>query len=212
MSLQAIVFDFDGVLVESVDVKTQAFATLYKPWGEKVVAQVVAWHLEHGGVSRFEKFRHFHRYILCKELDEAEEERLGRMFSQLVEDAVVAADWVDGAEDFLKSYAGKLPLFVASGTPEVELRRIISRRRMEGFFRGIFGSPARKGEILRRIAEYHGYEPQNMLMVGDAVTDLEGAREAGVSFIGRVGSKQTNPFPQEVKVISSLHHLNAHCG
>lgn len=35
MKFDAIVFDFDGVLVESVDVKTQAFATLYSEYGRK---------------------------------------------------------------------------------------------------------------------------------------------------------------------------------
>ncbi|MCX5934210.1 MAG: hypothetical protein NTU99_05390, partial [Pseudanabaena sp. LacPavin_0818_WC45_MAG_42_6] len=49
----AIVFDFDGVLVESVDVKTQAFGTLYAEYGDLIVEQVKAYHLLHGGVSRF---------------------------------------------------------------------------------------------------------------------------------------------------------------
>ena len=60
----AVVFDFDGVLVESVDVKTDAFAALYRPYGSDIVEKVVAWHMAHGGVMRFEKFRHFHRVFL----------------------------------------------------------------------------------------------------------------------------------------------------
>jgi beta-phosphoglucomutase-like phosphatase (HAD superfamily) len=41
----AIVFDFDGVLVESVDVKTQAFGALYAEYGDRIVEQVKAYHL-----------------------------------------------------------------------------------------------------------------------------------------------------------------------
>src|SRR5687768_6679568 len=41
----AVVLDFDGVLVESVDVKTRAFARLYSRYGSDVEAEVVAYHL-----------------------------------------------------------------------------------------------------------------------------------------------------------------------
>ena len=41
---QAIIFDFDGVLVESVDIKTQAFAGLYQSYGETIVGKVVRYH------------------------------------------------------------------------------------------------------------------------------------------------------------------------
>ncbi len=37
---QAIIFDFDGVIVESGDIKTQAFAELYRSYGEHVVTEV----------------------------------------------------------------------------------------------------------------------------------------------------------------------------
>ena len=49
--VDAIIFDFDGVLVESVDVKTNAFAMLYAEHGPDVVKRVVAYHQEHGGIS-----------------------------------------------------------------------------------------------------------------------------------------------------------------
>ena len=53
----ALILDFDGVVLQSVDVKTRAFTELYAEHGPEVVAKVVAHHLVHGGVSRYEKFR-----------------------------------------------------------------------------------------------------------------------------------------------------------
>src|SRR5688572_16139418 len=96
LRFDAIVFDFDGVLVESVDVKTKAFAALYDGYGSEVVSKVMQWHLAHGGVSRYEKFRHFHRAFLSKELSAEEEKSLGERFSALVEKAVIEAPWVPG--------------------------------------------------------------------------------------------------------------------
>ena len=49
----AIIFDFDGVLVESVDVKTRAFCDMYSKYGEEIVEKVKEYHLSHGGISRF---------------------------------------------------------------------------------------------------------------------------------------------------------------
>lgn len=208
LRFDAIVFDFDGVLVESVDVKTRAFAALYEPYGEDVVRQVVAWHLAHGGVSRYEKFRHFHRAFLGRALNQTEEAELGDRFSALVEEAVIAAAWVPGAREFLEDWHARLPLYVASGTPEEELIRIVGRRGMSHFFKGVAGAPSKKGAILRDFLGLSGASPDRMLMVGDAMTDFDGAVEAGVSFLG-IAPAGANPFPPGVPVLPDLAGFNA---
>lgn len=204
----AIVFDFDGVLAESVDVKTRAFAALYEPHGADVVRQVVAWHLAHGGVSRFEKFRHFHQAFLGRALAHDEEAELGKRFSALVEEAVIAAAWVPGAREFLADWHERLPLFVASGTPGEELLRIVERRGMAHYFAGVAGAPCKKGEILRDYLGRSGASPARLLMVGDAMTDFDGAAEAGVPFLG-IAPADANPFPAGVPVLPDLNGLAA---
>lgn len=208
----AIVFDFDGVLVESVDVKTRAFAMLYRKYGEDVVRRVVEWHLTHGGVSRFEKFRYFHREFIGRTIDDREERELGFRFSQLVEDAVTSSAWVPGAREFLDAHYACCSLFVASGTPDEELKRIIARRGMNKYFRGVFGSPKTKDEILRLVIAVTGYAPDRVLMVGDATTDYEGAMLAGTAFIGRVPENEQNPFPRTIATLTTLESLTELCG
>ena len=44
--IRAIVFDFDGVLVESVDTKTKAYAGFFEDEGEEVVRKVVEVHFK----------------------------------------------------------------------------------------------------------------------------------------------------------------------
>jgi len=201
-----VVFDFDGVLVESVDVKTRAFAALYSGYGSGVVAKVVAYHLEHGGISRFVKFRHFHREFLGQPLSAAEEAKLGAQFSELVEDAVVGARWIRGAREFLETWHGRLPLFVASGTPDEELKRIVGRRGMTRYFAGVRGSPATKGEIISGFVAGHGLDRTRVLMVGDAGTDLQGALAAGVGFLG-ISTAPAPAFPAAVPVLPDLARL-----
>lgn len=203
---EGIIFDFDGVLVESVDVKTRAFAALYSQYGPEVVAKVVAYHLEHGGVSRFGKFRHFHQEFLGRKLSESEERELDARFSRLVEDAVVGSPWVPGAREALEQYHGEIPLFIASGTPDAELKRIVARRAMSRYFVSVHGAPETKAEIIARILTERRLQPKDLLMVGDSRTDYEGAASNGVRFLARVGAGD-GPFPSHVPTIRDLREL-----
>ena len=53
-----IIFDFDGVITDSVNIKKEAFAELYSKYGSRIQKKVVNHHLEHGGISRFDKIKY----------------------------------------------------------------------------------------------------------------------------------------------------------
>ena len=95
--IRAIVFDFDGVLVESVEVKTRAFARLFAGETPEAVERIVTYHRQHGGISRFEKFETIYRDLLKRPLSEEIFHALCEQFSRLVVEEVVAAPWVEGA-------------------------------------------------------------------------------------------------------------------
>src|SRR3989338_6081547 len=103
--IKAVIFHFDGVLVESVDIKTNAFALLFKPEGKDVVRKVVGYHLKHGGISRFEKFIYIYKAILKRRLADETFRRLCGRFAKLVVDEVVKAPYVKGAKYFLDSHS-----------------------------------------------------------------------------------------------------------
>lgn len=188
MAVKVAIFDFDGVLVESVDVKTKAFAQLFSAEGEEIVRKVVEYHLANGGISRFEKFRYYYRHFLNREYTESVEHDLGEQFSKLVFNAVIEAPPVPGALETLKRLHAQIPLYVASGTPEDELRHIVERRGLSGYFKGVYGTPKTKTEILSLILAEEGIEPSEAVMVGDAMTDYCAAQECHTRFVGRVRS------------------------
>ena len=184
--VRAVAFDFDGVIAESVDVKTQAFARMFADSGPAIVQKVVAYHLEHGGKSRVEKFRHFYRHYLNRELPNNELEVLCEKFRELVFNGVVAAPLVLGAlESIRQLHSDGLLQFIVSGTPGNELEEIVALRKMRQYFAGVFGSPERKGELLRSILDSHRLQASEVLFIGDSVTDYEGARISGVCFVAR---------------------------
>lgn len=189
----AIVFDFDGVLVESVDIKTRAFGRLFESHGSEIVEKVIAHHRNNGGVSRFEKFRHYYRAFLGQPLSETEMQGLARRFADLVVEEVAAAPFIPGAERFLAECSTRVPCFVVSGTPEDELRDIVRRRRMTEYFVEVLGAPVSKTENVTRIIETHRFAPARMTFFGDAEADWIAANETGVEFVGLVRDRD-NPL------------------
>jgi len=59
--IKNIIFDFDGVICESVDIKTGAFYEMYLPYGEMIAQKVKEHHIQNGGMSRYDKFEYLEK-------------------------------------------------------------------------------------------------------------------------------------------------------
>jgi phosphoglycolate phosphatase-like HAD superfamily hydrolase len=208
--IRAIAFDFDGVLAESVDVKTCAYVSLFEEYGQDVVSKIVDYHMRNGGVSRFVKLRVIYDKILKKPLSEDKFKSLSEQFSSIVVDEVVAAPWVPGAKDFLIRNQGRYNFFVISGTPENELKGIIRRRGMSHFFNSVRGAPKDKVSLLKEVMVTYNLKPEEVVFIGDAETDWCAARETDVPFILRCTSnKQSSILGFKGPRLSSLNELDS---
>jgi len=205
---EAIIFDFDGVVVESGDIKTQAFVNLYRDHGDTVAAAVARYHCLNGGLSRYHKFRYFQQYLLKKPpLTQDEEKLLDQRFSELVVEAVITSEAVPGATELIQREAARIPLFIASGTPEAELNTIVERRGLASYFTAVRGSPAPKQALVTDILTSHALERDRVLMIGDALADYQSAQFNQIAFLGRVRPGDVNPFPADVDVLPDLSPL-----
>lgn len=202
---QAFFFDFDGVLADSVEVKTRAFARVFEPFGPEVRTKVVEHHRLHSGVIRADKFRHYYREFLGQPLSEEELVELCQRFARLVVDEVVAAPEIPGAEAFLRLFVEKLPLFVVSAAPESELQEIVRARGWSGYFREVRGAPRSKRENLKLLLQKYDLSAERCLFFGDAEADYHAARACDVAFIGIV----PGPEAPLLKVIPEIEwHRN----
>ncbi len=175
-----VVFDFDGTLCDSADVKTDAFYKLYlNEYGAEFAAEVRAYHLANAGVSRYDKIRYIERELIGRHPNDERIDEVAERFSQLVEDAVVEAPLFTGVQEFLSTIGPDTPLMIASATPTTELRRIVDRKQISRFFDEIEGSPRSKSEILMDFTARYEVVPDRIVMVGDQPSDARGAREAG---------------------------------
>ncbi len=188
-SKRLIVLDFDGVLADSVEVKTNAFAELYRPYGANVVSRVVDHHRNNGGMSRYEKFRHYHKEFLGQMINDDMVDELSNAFSALVVEKVIAAPDIGGAKDFLNHYCNNDRVCVVnSATPTLEMHDIVKGRGLSGYFDAVYGSPNSKKDNLIDIAKRFSVSLNDGVFFGDAASDFNAANALGMDFIG-IGSK-----------------------
>ena len=183
-TLRAIVFDFDGVILESAEVKTEAFLELYAAYPEKLAA-IREYHVSQAGISRYVKFEHIQRNILGLPYTEDDKKRASAEFERLTRERIFRCPQVPGAEALLRGLKGRVLRIVGSGTPQPELELIVATRTMGDWFDELWGTPHTKTEILRDVMARHGLSPREVLMVGDGMSDYDAAREAGARFLAR---------------------------
>ncbi len=180
-----LIFDFDGVLADSINIKADAFAELYSPYGSEIVEQVVTHHLANGGMSRFDKFNYYHNVYLNIKIDQFDKDRLANQFSKIVMDKVIACPEIPGAEKFIQENFLQHRCYINSATPQNEIRQIISARGLQKYFCTVLGSPTSKSENLRSIRIMNHEVPiSDFLFFGDALSDFEAAANNNLDFIG----------------------------
>lgn len=205
--IKAVLFDFDGVLLESADLKTKAFKTLFSQWPDKTDA-MVSYHLKNMGISRFVKFKYFYEELLGEPYTDEKGEALSRKFSDIVLDEIKKAPLVNGAREFLEEHYRKILLFVASGTPQEELLSIVSCKEIKKYFNEIFGSPASKKEIIENVRHAYNLEKHEMIFVGDAESDMNASLETNIYFVARATEENHELVRRSPHVIKDLTRLD----
>lgn len=181
--LKGIIFDFDGVIVESVQIKSDAFKELYTPYGLDIAKKVVKHHEANGGMSRFEKIKYYHKTFLNVTQIEKEIKDLANRFSELVIDKVINASYVPGVFEYIQKNHGKYKLFISTGTPTKEIKQILKGRKITYCFTGVFGSPDKKSTHLKQIMNKYNLKPTELIFYGDSITDLDAAEKAHIKFV-----------------------------
>jgi phosphoglycolate phosphatase-like HAD superfamily hydrolase len=209
MLIKSVIFDFDGVLIESAGIKTGAFRRLVADLDETIREDFVQYHVKNSGISRFVKFRYLYEELLRKPYSERAGFELSERFSALVLDQVKAAPLVEGTKEFLLENRGRRLLFIASGTPERELVDTVFHKEISEYFVGMFGTPTTKPDIINSIKSRYRLKSDEIAFVGDGQSDLEAGQQTGVHFILRATSDNAHFTASARHIISNLKELGS---
>ena len=192
MPKKHILFDFDGVICESLHEKTKAFYNLYLPFGEDIAQKVVKHHTENMGVSRFEKIKYYHKTFLDSILTAEEVLFFADKFSSLVMQKVIDAPLVEGLTSFLDKYSSSFDFKVITATPTEEIVEIISKKKLSNYFSSLHGSPESKSYWIQLLLSTGAISASNCYFIGDAMSDYNAAEQNGIPFILRRTDSNSN--------------------
>mgnify|MGYP001583197062 CR=1 FL=1 len=197
-NIKHIFFDFDGVILDSVDCKTQAFVSMYSKYGEEVSEKVRKYHLLNGGISRFDKFRYWHKNFLNITLHESEVQEMANEFSKLVLNNVIKSNEIPGAFKFIKKNYKNYNFWIITGTPTDEILVILRELNLCKYFKNAYGSPNKKTYWTEHIIKSNKLIRDEVLFIGDAMTDYDASVYSKVNFTLRSASYNEKMF----------HHIN----
>lgn len=83
MQYYRIIFDFDGVILNSHNIKTRAFYEIFYPYGKKIANQAKAYHEKNQGISRYIKFKDIFKKFLKKKINKNEIKVLDFKFKKI---------------------------------------------------------------------------------------------------------------------------------
>ena len=206
MKYQYILFDFDGVLVESNEIRFNGFKKLFKGYPRSQVEQLVEYAKANGGVSRYKKIEFFFNTIRKEPVSSKSVNHWANQFSELVTKDILEARPVEGSLEFLEKYFNQFDFAIVSGSDQRELREVCKGRGIDSFFKIILGSPTEKQDNIAALLSDFKWARSKSVYIGDSNNDLEAAKTNDIDFIGR-SSGLVDWEGYNVKFVSDLSSL-----
>lgn len=202
MAVNVIVFDFDGTLIDSNQLKYDAFFRLF-PSDEstrRIVTKVLNESLEQSRYVILRQVLARNSEIKEESIIETEVQRLVGEYNSIVLEGAKQCCEMPGAESLLRYLLSTgYRLYLNSTTPQEALDEIVRHRKWNGYFCGIFGFPNSKAAILRGIIRRESVEPEQVLVVGDRQSDLDSAEQAHCRFFRVADKNSLEKLPDYLK-------------
>jgi beta-phosphoglucomutase len=177
--LQAVIFDLDGVVVDSHPAHKQAWKTFFRSLGKEVPEKELLFVLE--GQKREDILRHF-----LGNLTQEQVKHYGARKESLFKHSVEDLKTIQGLPEFLDQVeASGLPMALASSASRHRAEYMLDRLGFKQRFRVIVtGDEVSKGKpdpaIFYLAARGLSVAPEEVLVCEDAVSGVEAAKGAGM--------------------------------
>ena len=183
--IKNIIFDFDGVILDSIPIKTEAFGALFKDFPADQVDQLLTYHLENGGLSRYVKIRYFFETLRHESIAEEEVAAYAHRYSLLTKKALCEPGFlIDDTMEFIRKNHGRYRMHIASGADDADLKYICKMLKIDTYFISIDGAPTKKVDIVRNIIEVNNYKKEETILIGDSINDFQAAENNDLRFFG----------------------------
>jgi HAD superfamily hydrolase (TIGR01549 family) len=185
MIIKNILFDFDGVILDSMPVRDYGFKEIFKDFDDNLVNKLLEYHNKNGGLSRYVKIKYFYNELLRQEILEKKIINYADNFSKIMKRELVDKRYlIADTLKFIKENYKRYNLHIVSGSDEKELRYLCKELGIDSFFQSINGSPAHKNNLVEDLLVINKYRESETILIGDSVNDYNAAKENNLDFYG----------------------------
>lgn len=185
ISQSVIIWDFDGVILNSNKIRDFGFEKVLKDYPKNEVQQLMSFHKKNGGLSRYVKFRYFFEEIRLEKISEDEVQMWADKFSKVMLSLLIDEKLlINETLNYIKGNFKKKTMHIVSASDQNELRKICSGLNLTPFFKSISGSPVTKKCNVKNVIELNSYKKEEVLLIGDSINDYHAAKDNGIGFSG----------------------------
>lgn len=200
-----ILWDFDGVLMDSMPVRDEGFVKVLADYPTAQVEALMKYHRTNGGLSRYVKFRYFFEQIRNESVTEKKIMQLSERFSEIMLKSLVnPALLIKDSIQFVKENYKTVPMHIVSGSDGDELRFLCQQMQIDQYFKSIHGSPIQKKELVHKVLEYYHYAKDASVLIGDSINDYEAAHANDIIFCGYNNTALTHCSKQYITSFNTL--------
>lgn len=183
--IKNILWDFDGVILNSMKIKGDGFIELFKEYDEMYLNKLEQYHYDNGGVSRFEKIKYFYNEILQKDITEREVIEFADKFAEIINKNLFnPSNLIEDSVSYIKENYKKYNFHIVSGAENNELNELCKYFELDKYFISIDGSPTKKDVLVKEVLEKFNYKKNETILIGDAITDFNAANLNEILFYG----------------------------
>jgi beta-phosphoglucomutase len=216
--LEAVIFDFDGVLVDSEKLHYQAFNRILTKFDYQLSMR--DYYDKFLGLSDLELLQVVNKEGKLSLSNQQFEKALGEKAQLFKEMAATEAGIIEGVPAFLKTLAdGKIPMGICSGALQPEIEMILKSAMLRNYFEVIVsaeqverGKPDPEGfslalKLLNKKLK-KSIKPENCVVIEDSHWGLEAAKAAGMKAVAITNSYAAEHLRPADKVIIHLNDLS----
>lgn len=202
-SKKNILWDFDGVIMDSMAVRDRGFEVVLEEFPEKQVEKLMEFHRQNGGLSRYVKFRYFFEDVRKETATIELIDWYAGLFSKVMLESLIAPKLlIEDSLNFIKREYKNYCMHIVSGSDQKELRHICRELEIDQFFHSIHGSPIPKKQLVKNLIKENEYKPSETILIGDSINDYEAAEVNNLEFYGYNNPKLENFGKEYIEKLS----------
>lgn len=185
--INAFIFDFDGVLADSNQIKRNAYFEIFGEPAREIINEVLEKNPDdnrYGIINKVLKRLKKERKIQYEDL-ELETEKYAQLYGERTEAGQIAAPAIQGAVKSLERLKKKgFRLFLHTSTTDESIARVLKARKLYKYFEKVYGSnKGKKAKVLPMIIKENSLSPERTISIGDGDSERKAAEKLGIKFI-----------------------------